>query len=258
MAGGTAIGVDDCGGDGTPTEFARISVGGIPIDIVHKDIKNLHLGVYPPSGRVRVAAPLRLDEDAIRLAVGSRLEWIRRKQAEYAQQDRQTEREFVTGESHYFAGQRYRLDVIESEFRPSVSRANKRTIAMRVRPGSDRAAREAALDDWYRRQLRARLPALLTKWQRQLGVQAAEVRIRKMKTRWGSCNPDARRIWLNLELAKKPVSCLEYIVVHELAHLIERRHNARFRELMDHHLPQWRLHREALKRAPLAHAKWAY
>ena len=228
------------------------------MEVVRKDIKNLHVGVYPPNGRVRVAAPLYLDDNAVRLAVISRLGWIRRQQAGFAQQDRQSRRELVSGESHYFEGRRYRLSVLECGGRPSVRLTNNTTMTQRVRPGSDRVAREAVLDRWYRRQLRTRLPALLAKWEPQLGVRVGEVRIKKMKTRWGSCSQEARRIWLNLELVKKQPSCLEYILVHEMVHFIERRHNERFRDLMDRHMPQWRVHRDALNRAPLAHAEWEY
>ena len=235
-----------------------MDVGGTPVEVVRKDIKNLHVGVYPPSGRVRVAAPLYLDDDAVRLAVISRLGWIRRQRAEFARQDRQSRRELVSGESHYFEGRRYRLDVIECGGRPPVRLTNNTTMTLRVRPGSDRAAREAVLERWYRRELRARLPALLAKWEPRIGVRAKEVRIKRMKTRWGACNREEGRIWLNLELAKKQPSCLEYILVHEMVHLIERRHNDRFRSLMDRHMPQWRMHRDALNRAPLAHAEWEY
>ena len=235
-----------------------INVQGTPVEVVLKDIKNLHVGVYPPSGRVRVAAPLRFDEDTVRLAVISRLGWIRRKQAEFEQQDRQSQREFVTGESHYFEGRRYRIDVTEREGSPIVRLLNNTKIALRVRPGTDRDKREAILHQWYRRQLRSRVPALLAKWEPKVGAQVTEVHIRKMKTRWGTCNSAARRIWLNLELVKKPASCLEYIVVHEMAHLIERSHNDRFRDLMDRLMPQWRMHRDELNRAPLAHADWRY
>lgn len=226
------------------------------MEVVRKDIKNLHIGVYPPAGRVRVAAPMRLDDDAVKAAVISRLGWIRRKQVDFRRQDRQSRREFVTGESHYFEGRRYRLDVREAAGRPLVCLVNNTTMALQVRPGTDRDVREAVLSRWYREQLRARLPALVAKWESKIGVHAAEVRIKRMKTRWGSCNRDARRIWLNLELAKKPAVCLEYIVVHELVHLIARGHGCRFQELMDRHMPQWRLHKDALNRAPLGHDDW--
>ena len=235
-----------------------IDISGMPVHVVRKDIKNLHVGVYPPSGRVRVAAPMRLDDDAVRLAVISRLGWIHRKQAEFERQDRQSLREFVTGESHYFEGQRYRLDVTERDGPPSVRLLNNTTMGLSVRPGSDRKIREAAFHGWYRVHLRGRLPALVAKWEPVIGERVAEVRIRKMKTRWGTCNREDRRIWLNLELVKKPASCLEYILVHEMVHLLERGHNDRFRDLMDRFMPKWRIHRDELNRAPLAHAEWTY
>lgn len=236
----------------------HITVRGISVEIVRKDIKHLHLGVYPPSGRVRVASPSRLDDDAVRLAVISRLGWIRRQQAEFAQQDRQSQREFVTGESHYFWGRRYRIDMIEHNGPPAVRLPNNTTMELRVRPGSDREVREAVLHRWYRHQLRAELPALVAKWQPRVGVIVNDVRIKKMKTRWGSCNAGAGRIWLNLELVKKPPSCLAYILVHEMVHFLERHHNERFRALMDALMPQWRLYKDELNRAPLAHETWRY
>ena len=236
----------------------RIEVSGISVEVVRKDIRNLHLGVYPPLGRVRVAAPLRLDDEAIRLAVVSRLAWIRRQRAAFARQDRQSRREFVSGESHYFAGRRYRLDVVERDAPPSVRVRNNSWLELSVRPGADLRIREAVLHRWYRSHLRNELPRLLARWEPEFGIPVTEVRIRRMKTRWGSCNPKARRIWLNLELAKKPPSCLEYVFVHEMAHLIERHHNERFHALMDRHLPQWRIRRAELDRAPLAHEDWKY
>lgn len=242
----------------TNTEGHYIDVRGILVEVFRKDIKNLHVGVYPPNGRVRVAAPLRLGDNAVRMAIVARLGWIRRQQAEFEQQERQSQREFVTGESHYFEGRRYRLDVIECNGRPSVRLLNNTTMALRVRLGSDRDAREVVLEKWYRDKLRAHLPGLLSKWEPIIGEQVAQVGIKKMKTRWGSCNREARRIWLNLELIKKPVLCLEYVFVHEMVHLIERRHNDRFRELMGKFMPQWQSYRDVLTRAPLAHAEWQY
>lgn len=242
----------------TEVENRRIDVGGTPVEVVRKNIKHLHLGVYPPEGRVRVAAPSYVDDDAVRLAVVARLGWIRRRQAEFRRQDRKAQRRLVSGESHYVDGRRYRLAVVEHEGPPAVRLRNRTTMELRVRPTADRDAREAVLHRWYRRRIRERLPALLAAWEPRVGVQVAEVRIRRMKTRWGTCNADARRIWLNLELAKKPASCLEYIVVHEMAHLIERRHNDRFRELMDGVMPRWRSYRDELNRAPLAHEEWRY
>ena len=241
-----------------PTERRYIEVRGVSAEVVRKDIKNLHVGVYPPNGQVRVAVPLRLDDDAVRLALVSRLGWIRRQQAGFENQDRQSQREFVAGESHYFNGRRYRLDVVESRGLSAVRLRNNTTIELRIGPDADREDREAVLHRWYRRRLRDQLPALLAKWEPKIGVTVTDVRIKKMKTRWGSCNAEAGRIWMNLELAKKPASCLAYILVHEMVHFLERDHNDRFRELMDEFMPQWRLSRDALNRAPLAHEDWRY
>lgn len=240
------------------TEHRQIVVGGVQVQIVRKAIKNLHLGVYPPQGRVRVAAPLAVTDEVVRLAVAGKLGWIKRQQARFKDQPRQSEREMVSGESHYFLGRRYRLRVIPHDGAARVRLRNKSTLELEVRPETNAQQRDRVLQQWYRQQLKRRLPALLEKWQPLLGVSVAEWGIKKMKTRWGTCNVEARRVWLNLELAKKPVRCLEYILVHELAHLIERHHNDRFVSLMNKHLPQWRLHRQELNSAPLAHETWAY
>ena len=228
------------------------------VDVVRKDIKNLHLAVYPPAGRVRVAAPLRMSDEAVRLAVISRLAWIKRQQAKFEGQERQSAREYVTGESHYFQGQRYRLNVVYHNKPPKVAFRNKITMDLFVRTGSDTAQRERVLLAWYRKQLKEAVPSLISKWEAILGVKVAEWGVKQMKTKWGSCNKDARRIWLNLELAKKPVQCLEYIVVHEMVHLLERHHNDRFTKHMDKFMPQWRLIRSELNRGPLRHETWEY
>lgn len=238
------------------TEGTRIEIRGIAVEIVRKDIKHLHLGVYPPEGRVRVAAPLHLDDDAVRLAVISRLGWIRRKRAEFEGQDRQSRREFVTGESHYFEGRRYRLDVVESNGPTGIRQRGNSWIEMLVRPDTNRDAREAMLYRWYRARLRERIPGIIAKWEPKVGVTVAEWRIRRMKTRWGTCNPEAGRVWFNSELAKKPVSCLEYVVVHEMIHLLERGHNSRFRQILDHVMPGWRARLDQLNRTHLGSEKW--
>ena len=240
------------------TDRHQIEVAGIAVEVVRKEIKHLHLGVYPPDGRVRVAAPLRLDAEAIRLAVVSRLGWIRRKQDGFEKQDRQSQRELVMGESHYFLGRRYLLDVVERAGAPRVRLADNTTMRLQVRPGADRDARDAVLQRWYRRRLREQLPDLVAKWEPRLGEGIADVRIRRMKTRWGSCNAEARRIWLNLELVKKPAACLEYVLVHEMVHLTERHHTERFRDLMDALMPSWQIYRDELNRSPLAHEEWRY
>ena len=240
------------------TERRELEVLGMSVEVVRKDIKNLHLAVYPPNGRVRVAVPTRVSDDAVRLAVIARLNWIRKRQAALERQERQSEREMVTGESHYVNGRRYLLDVLERDAPFRVTIRNNRRLELQVRPGSDRERRARALWDWYRQSLRRQIPALLEKWEPVIGVRVAACGIKRMKTRWGTCNVESRRIWVNLELAKKPPECLEYILVHEMVHLIERAHNDRFRGYMDEFMPQWRHHRERLNRAPLAHEDWSY
>ena len=238
------------------TERYEIQVQGVRVEVVRKDVKNFHLGVYPPKGRVRAAVPRRLDDAAVRVAVASRLGWIRRQRARFEEQDRQSAREMVSGECHYFRGRRYRLSVVERDAPSGVSLLNDRTLELQVRPGAGREQREAVLQRWYREQLREQVPALIAKWEPQVGVTVADWGIKRMKTRWGSCNSEARRIWVNLELAKKSEACLELVLLHEMVHLLERRHSERFREHMDRLMPQWRLHRDQLNRAPLAHEEW--
>ena len=236
----------------------RIVVSNISVDVVRKNIKNLHLAVYPPNGRVRVAVPLRMNDDAVRLAIISRLAWIKRHQVKFAGQERQSAREFVSGESHYFQGKRYRLNVVYHNAAPRVAIRNKSTIDLFVREGSDRFQRQRVLAEWYRRQLKEQIPSLIEKWNSLINVSVAEWGVKQMKTRWGTCNSKARRIWLNLELAKKPVHCLEYIIVHEMLHVLERKHNDRFKTLLDKFLPRWRLYKEELNRMPLGHDDWVY
>ena len=240
------------------TDRQVMDIQGVPVEVVRKDIKNLYLSVYPPNGRVRVSAPRWFSDEAILTAVVSRLGWIRRKQASFAAQERQSQRDFVTGESHYVWGKRYRLEVIEQGESPRVRIRNNGWLEMRVRPETLRERREIILQEWYRDLLRARIPELIAKWESVINVDVGECRIKKMKTRWGTCNITARRIWLNLELVKKPPVCLEYVFVHEMVHLLERRHNERFRAYMDQFLPQWRLYRDELNHFPLVHEDWRY
>ncbi|MDD2742933.1 MAG: SprT family zinc-dependent metalloprotease [Rhodocyclaceae bacterium] len=240
------------------TEIHHLTVSGVKVEVVRKDIKNLHLGVYPPNGRVRVATPLVISDEAVRLAVIDKLGWIRRQKAKFAEQPRQSQREMVNGESHYFLGRRYRLRVHEDDAPPRVAIRGIASLNLFVRPGATADQREAVLLRWHREQLKALIPALLEKWQPILGVQVAHWGVKKMKTKWGSCSIDAGRIWINLELAKKPLHCLEYIVVHELLHLLERHHNERFSALLNAYLPNWRQSREILSQMPLGHEAWDY
>lgn len=240
------------------TRQSTIEVSGIQVEVTRKPIKNLHLSVHPPQGRVRVSAPQRMDAEAVRLAVVSRLAWIRRHQRTFADQPRQSQREMVSGESHYFMGRRYRLRVLDHGGPNRISRKGNSELILHTRPGTDRDKREQVLNDWYRRHMKSLVPDLVAKWQPVVGVRVADWGIKKMKTRWGSCNIEERRVWLNLELAKKPPHCLEYVLVHEMVHLLERHHNERFKTLMGRFMPQWRMYRDELNQAPLAHEEWVY
>lgn len=236
------------------TVSAYLTVAGLGIDVIYKDIKNLHISVYPPVGRVRVAAPRRLTEDAIRLAVVQRLPWIKQQREQLLSAARQTERRMVSGETHYVWGERLRLDA-SRHGRSKVNVVGK-TLWLTTPVDYTADQRRAVLDHWYRRALKVAVPPLLAKWQPLIGEEAASFVIRRMKTKWGTCQAASRTIWLNPELAKKNPRCLEYIVVHELVHLIERTHNGRFVELMDRHLPDWRVRRDELNEAPLADEEW--
>jgi predicted metal-dependent hydrolase len=237
-------------------EAHRITVGGLRVEVVRKAIKNLHLGVYPPHGRVRVAAPLAVSDDAVRLAVVTKMGWIKRQKAKFAAQPRQSERAYISGESHYFLGQRYRLRLVETARAGHVLVKNSRTLELHMRPGSDVSAREGVFIRWQRAELQRRLDPIVAKWSEAVGVPVPTWGVKRMKTKWGTCNNQARRIWINLEMIKKPVACLEYIVAHELAHLIEPNHSDRFVAILDRVLPTWRMLREELNSEPLSHEEW--
>lgn len=238
------------------TASSYLTVAGLGVDVVYKDIKNLHISVYPPVGRVRVAAPERTDEDIIRLAIVQRLPWIKRQREQLQNADRQTSREMLSGETHYVWGQRYRLDASRTSGHYSIE-TKRGTLWIAAPAGTDSDGLRASLDRWYRRELKHAYPPLLEKWQAKLDVEASKVVIRRMKTKWGTCVQHSRTILLNLELAKKNPRCLEYILVHELMHLRERTHNERFIALMDKHLPDWRARRDELNDAPLADEDWS-
>ena len=207
---------------------------------------------------MRVSAPLAMKDDAIRTLIATRLAWIKNQQAKFAAQERQTPREYVSGESHYYLGKRYRLEVIYENEPAQLRLHGKNKMVLSVRPDSSPAKREEIMLNWYRRELRTVLNELLPKWQEKIGVQAAAWGIKRMKTRWGTCNHKAKRIWLNLELIKKPIACIEYVTVHELLHLIEKKHNENFVDLMTKYLPKWRSVKEELNRLILSHEEWKY
>lgn len=237
------------------TANVSLTVRGIDIDVIYKDIKNLHIGVYPPMGRVRVAAPSRLGDDQVRLAVIQRLPWIKRQRDKLRSAERQSEREMLTGESHYVWGVRRRLKVVERPGRAHFEIDGERLVFY-VPADTSAEKRRAYLDKWHRDQLRQKVPDLIAKWEEVLDVTVPKWTIRRMKTKWGSCNRETRHIWFNVELAKKHPNCLEYIVVHEMTHYFERSHGERFTSLMDQHLPDWRSRRELLNSAPLGAADW--
>jgi predicted metal-dependent hydrolase len=237
------------------TASAYLTVSGIDIDVVYKDIKNLHIGVYPPMGRVRVAAPDRLGDDQVRLAVVNRLPWIKRQREQLRAAERQSIREMVTGESHYVWGSRLRLKVVERPGRAHIEIDGDRLL-LYAPAGTSTDARRDLLDRWYRHQMRQAVPALIEEWERKMRVAVPKWSIRRMKTKWGSCNRETGHIWLNVELAKKHPDCLEYLVVHEMVHLRERGHGERFANLMDKHLPDWRARRDLLNVSPLAEEDW--
>jgi len=236
---------------------AQLKLGEIDVDVVFKDIRNIHLSVYPPDGRVHISAPQRMKLDNIRVFALDKIAWIRDQQQKMRGQERETPREFITGESHYLWGRRYLLEVVERHGAHQIVQKHH-SLLMYVCPGTTKENRELLMGRWYRVELKNRIPELLAKWEPIIGRQAAEWGVKRMKTKWGSCNTDAARIWLNLELAKKSPECLEYILVHEMVHLLERCHNDRFRAYMDRFLPQWRHCRDTLNGSPLGHEDWVY
>lgn len=235
----------------------QIHLGEIPLDVVRKDIKNVHLSVHPPTGRVRISAPSRMSLDTIRIFAISKLAWIKQQQRKLREQERETPREYLDRESHYVWGKRYLLNVVERDLAPALVLKHNRMI-LTVRVGTDEAAKEAVVAQWYREQIKAVAPELIEKWGPILGVSVNRFFVQQMKTKWGSCNPHARTIRLNTELAKKPKECLEYIVLHEMVHLIEPTHNARFVALMDRFMPKWQFRLQGLNRLPVRHADWGY
>ena len=235
----------------------HIHLGDMAVEVVKKSIKNIHLSVHPPLGRVRIAAPLHIDLDTVRVFAISKLSWIRQQQDKLRSQARESPREYLDRESHEVWGKRYLLKVMEHDAPPQVTLEHS-VLVLQVRPGADDAKKRDVLDAWYRDQLKATTLALFDKWAPHIGVAVPSLTVRKMKTRWGSCTPASQHILINLELAKKPPECLEYIVVHELTHLLEPTHNRRFVALMTQFMPKWQFYRDELNRLPVRHEEWGY
>ncbi|MFA6411237.1 MAG: SprT family zinc-dependent metalloprotease [Syntrophales bacterium] len=236
---------------------AQIMLGEITVDVVQKDIKNIHLSVYPPAGRVRISAPLRMNLDNIRVFAITKLGWIKSQQQKLREQERETAREYLDRESHYIWGKRYLLEVTESDQPPQVQLKHSKML-LQVRPGADEEKKQAIVEAWYRDQLRQAIPSLIAKWEAAMQVKVDRFFVQRMKTKWGSCSSARRSIRLNSELAKKPHECLEYLVVHEMVHLLEPTHNNRFTAFMDQFMPKWQFYREILNRLPVHHERWKY
>ena len=243
-------------GNTDPME-TTLKLGSVTINVVKKDIKNVHLSVYPPEGRVRISAPLRMSAENIRLFAISKLQWIRLQQGKVVDQEREPPREYLERESHYLWGKRYLLNVVEVDSAPRIEIRHRR-IVIQIRPSSGAQRRRELIEGWYRAQLRAAVQPLISKWERAMGVKVDKVLVRRMKTKWGSCSRASASIRFNTDLAKKPPECLEYIVVHELAHLIEPTHNDRFTALLDQMMPNWRFYRQLLNQLPVRHENWSY
>ena len=236
----------------------QIEVSNFSIDVIRKSIKNMHLSVYPPTGRVRIAAPLNVDDEAVKLFAISKLAWIKKNQRKFEMQDRQMPRIFEQRESHYFEGKRYLLRVTEQNAPPRVEIKTKTYIDLFIRPNATIELRQNCINEWYRKQLKNQIPQLIEKWEPIIGVSVSDWGVKQMKTKWGTCNIEQKRIWINLELAKKPHYCLEYIIVHEMIHLIERHHNDNFLAHLDKYLPKWKLYKDELNRLPVSHGEWEY
>lgn len=240
----------------TKVIHSEMLVGNLQVSVLKKAVKNLHLNVLPPHGKVRVSVPPSMDDDAIRVFIASKIPWINKQIEKFKSQPRESKREYMTGESHYFQGKRYLLHVVESEGRAKIEIRNKKYLDLHISKDASSAERERVLTEWYRKELKKQVPVLFEKWEKIMGVKANEWRVKYMKTKWGTCNSQAKRIWLNLELAKKPLRCLEYIIVHELAHLLERSHNERFVAYMDKFMPEWRVRKEELNKFILTYEEW--
>jgi len=236
---------------------SQIKLGDIEVDVVFKDIKNVHLSVYPPNGHVRISAPERMNLDHIRVFALDKMPWIRSQQKKIREQERETPREYIDGESHYVWGQRYLLKVVEKNA-PVMVMVQPGKLMLQVRPGSDANKRHEILEGWYRARLKEAVPSLISKWELALGVKVQRFFVQRMKTKWGSCSHKTGSIRLNTELVKKPRECLEYIVVHEMMHLLEPTHNDRFINLMNSFMPNWKAQRDELNRLPVRHEEWHY
>lgn len=228
------------------------------VEVKRREVKSLRIGVFPPYGRVRVVAPLTYDRNLIESVVIKKLNWIRRQQENLKRQERLSQREAVSGESYFFKGKKYKLFVVSGRARGALTIKNSTRMELAITKDADEKSRLKVINNFYRKALQEELDFLIPKLSKKMGLEVESYSIRKMKNRWGSCDSVNRRITVNIELIKKNPACLNYIVIHELVHILEPRHNERFKELMDEHLSNWRYFRDLLNSAPLAHAHWDY
>lgn len=235
----------------------KFILGGVSIEVIQKEIQNLHLSVYPPNGRVKISAPKKMDMDTIRIYTISKFSWIKRQQRKFKAQARETKRDYISKESHYYLGKRYLLRILTNSTRPTIERKYS-FIDFTVPSGISKMKKHTLMQDWYRKELKLISEPIFNYWLHKLNLNKVEFSIRIMRTRWGSCNREKRKIWLNLELVKKPKECIEYIILHELIHFFEKNHSPRFNSLMSKHCPNWKDLRETLNRLPISHIDWEY
>jgi len=233
-----------------------IQLGEISLTVTQKDVQNVHLSVHPPDGRVTLVAPPSTRLDVARAYAISKLGWIREQRRQFENQARETPRQLVERESHYLWGRRYLLSVVYKEAKPKITLDHK-YITLQVRPGSDLPKRAEILHEWHKSLLHEAVPPLVQKWEKKLDVKVSSYFLQRMKTKWGSCNHRVRNIRLNTELVKKPKDLLEYVIIHEMAHLIEPTHSDRFVAILDQHYPTWREARAELNELPLAAVSWS-
>ena len=232
-----------------------IELGDVVVALTRKDVKHVHLTVHPPTGRVTLVAPPGTRTEVARAYAITKLDWIRKQRTQLAAQAREEQRQFVERESHQVWGRRYLMSIAEEDDKPGVKLGHRR-LSLRVRPGSSAQKRAEVMHDWHKTLLHAVVPGLISKWAGKLGVRVSGYFLQRMKTKWGSCNPGKGHIRLNTELVKKPKDLLEYVVVHEMAHLLEPSHNERFLAVLDRHWPQWRESRAELNALPLGCESW--
>ena len=233
-----------------------ITLQKLKISTTRKDIKNIHLGVYPPDGKIRASIPLKTSDETLRLFLISKTSWIKKQQVKFLQQERQSKREYVSGESHYLFGNRYRLNVIDTNESPKIKIHKKTHLNLYVKSNTSLQQKEKLFERFYRLELEKIIPKLLKKWGKKVGVDVNQVKIRKMKTKWGTCDAKKKQILLNLEMAKKPPHCIDYVFVHELVHMIERNHTDRFIELLESAYPKWKKSKQELNHGILSYSVW--